>query len=445
MFEAPTLWGLLPVVLFIVLVFRGFHPVAGIFIAVIVGAIMSGDGIVSLATEIRNGLGSFLAYVGLIVLAGAGLGKIAEKTGAAQNIVRFIMYKLKINTPNKAIIGTMICSMLLSSVLGTLAGANSVIAPIIIPLVASLGISSSVIAIIFQGAGTTGLFLGPFTPPMVTIMELTGLSYGQILVHASIPLAVVVWITTFVYCKRILPKTIITNPYTKEDLISLNDEINNENEESAKSLKRKERIGKQSTYVFVLSLLTLITYGIVIEGGSTYAIFIILTTAILTGIAGRLSPNELVNTFFEGTKPLVWLFFLLLMFNPFIEYVEKLGGFESLANLMLPLIDKVGQGTMLSIITALGVAGIPGATVAQMAVLHEMFGNMIISDLGIPMTTWVLILLVGSQMTEYLYPIGDSIGAMGIARSMDLKNMVVFGIIATVMAILLVVVLTMFI
>ena len=54
-------------------------------------------------------------------------------------------------------IATMVCSVVLVTLLGTLAGANAVIAPIVIPLVAAVGITPSALAVIFQGAGQTGL------------------------------------------------------------------------------------------------------------------------------------------------------------------------------------------------------------------------------------------------------------------------------------------------
>src|SRR5699024_4271534 len=143
MFSGPTLWGLLPLLVFVVLVFRKSHPVVAISVAILVGAIMNGSGLVSIAEVTQEGLGSFLAYVGLIIMAGGGLGKIAEKTGVAQNIVSIVMNKIGINTPTKAIVGTMASSTLLTGSLGTLAGANAVIGPVVLPIVASAGLSSS--------------------------------------------------------------------------------------------------------------------------------------------------------------------------------------------------------------------------------------------------------------------------------------------------------------
>ena len=47
--------------------------------------------------------------------------------------------------------------------------------------------------------------------------------------------------------------------------------------------------------------------------------------------------------------------------------------------------------------------------------------------LNIPMTIWVIVLLVGSQMTSFAIPEGDMQGQMGLAQSDDLKAMLCNG------------------
>lgn len=434
MFETPTLWGLIPLVVFVALVFLKWHPVLAILIATIVGAFMNGAGFTSIAAVTQEGLGSFMAYVGLIIMAGGGLGKIAEKTGVAQRIVSFVLNKVGVNTPSKAIIGTMASSGLLTGSLGTLAGSNAVIAPVVIPIVASAGLSSSAVALIFQGAGATGLWLGPFTPPMIVFMEITGLSYLEIILYASLPLSIVMWIVTYLYVKLTLPKTIKEFPYTEEDLVLSQENLSNNN----------KKVVNQATIAFLVSLVGLIVYGVINQGGSTFAIVVITVTAIITGIAGRLKPNEIVETFFEGAMPLVWLFFQFVLFTPFIFYIEELGGFMALQELLMPYLES-GSNTLLTTLTAItGIAGIPGAAVAQVFILDELFSELFVSA-GIPLTIYMMVLIVGSQMTEFLYPVGDTLGAMGIARSKDLKSMIIFGIVATISIVTLVFVISLFI
>ncbi|MFP4200130.1 MAG: Na+/H+ antiporter NhaC family protein [Clostridia bacterium] len=424
MVTAPSLWGLVPLLVFIVLVFKQWNPIAAIVTSLIVGAIMGGVPLQEIASSIQGGMGSFIAYVGLIIMAGGGLGKVAERTGAARKIVRFIVYRIGVTSPAKAIVGTMIASALLVALLGTLAGANAVIAPVVIPIVAAAGLSSSVVAVIFQGAGATGLFLGPFTPPMVTLMGLTGLTYPQVLLGAGLPVSIVMWIVTYIYCKRILPTSIKEHPYSDEAVAVLS-------ENAEPKSDREESIAAQATAAFIISLLGFIAYGIMIEGGATFAIFVILATAIVTGLVGRLHPSDLAETFVEGAKPLTWLFIQFVLFSPFIKFIEDMGAFEAVKNLLMPLIETGGSGLLVFMASVIGVVGVPGAAVAQKVVLHEMFSG-VVETLGVSMNVWVLVLLVGSQITSFLYPTGDTLGAMGLARSDDLKNMIIYGVVATI-------------
>ena len=94
-------------------------------------------------------------------------------------------------------------------------------------------------------------------------------------------------------------------------------------------------------------------------------------------------------------------------------------------------LEAGGQGLLVFLASLIGVVGVPGAAVAQKVVLHEMFGGMV-ETLAVPMAVWVLALLVGSQITSFLYPTGDTLGAMGLARSDDLRNMIIFGVVATI-------------
>lgn len=432
MVTAPSLWGLIPLFLFIVLIFRKWNPIAAIGGAIIAGAIMSGSSLMEVATVIaKNGMTDFVAYIGLVILAGGGLGKIAEKTGVARNIVSFILKKVGINSPNKAMVSTMIASCVLSALLGTLAGANAIIAPVLIPVVAAAGLSSSVVAILFHGAAAAGLLLGPFTPPMVTLMELTNLSYPQVLMYAGLPYAIVLLLVTFVYSKVILKKSLIDHAYSNEDANVLVEEPNKD--------PRQVKISNQATIAFLVTLIGAIIYGITVKGGANFTIVVILLTAIVTGLAGRMNPNQIAETFVEGAKPLLWIFLQFVLFTPFIFFIEKMGGFEALKNLLLPLVESSGQTAMIIISTLVNVAGIPGAAVAHSILMHKMFLPTV-TNLDIPMSIWALALLVGSQMPSFLYPTGDAIGAMGLARSNDLKNVIIFGVVATVAIMILVVI-----
>ena len=191
-FNLPPICGLFPLLLYIVLAFKkGMHPLVNVSICAVVGAIMVKQPLNGLGAVIYESMGSFLALVGFIIMLGSGLGMVLRKTGVAAAIVNVLMRKIGVRTQKRAMIATMVCSVVLVTLLGTLAGANAVIAPIVIPLVAAVGITPSALAVIFQGAGQTGLFLSPFSPPMVTLMSITGLSYPRLLLCAGLPVSIV--------------------------------------------------------------------------------------------------------------------------------------------------------------------------------------------------------------------------------------------------------------
>ncbi|MDD4321600.1 MAG: Na+/H+ antiporter NhaC family protein, partial [Acidaminococcaceae bacterium] len=207
LFNMSPIVGLVPLVIYIILSFKDLNPVLNVLLCVILSAILTKQPFSSFGGVIADSLGSFLGMIGFIIMLGSGLGAILQKTGVAEFIVMSLMQKIGVDSEKKAIVATMISSTVLVSLLGTLAGANAIIAPIIIPLVAVIGITPSTVAVVFMGAGLTGMFLGPYTPQVVTIMGLTDLSYGSYVVGAGIPLAVVVLILTYIIANRVQKKT----------------------------------------------------------------------------------------------------------------------------------------------------------------------------------------------------------------------------------------------
>ena len=207
-FNLPPICGLFPLLLYIVLSFRkGMHPLVNVSICAVVGAILVKQPLGGLGAVIYESMGSFLALVGFIIMLGSGLGMVLRKTGVAAAIVNILMRKIGVKTQKRAILATMVSSVCLVTLLGTLAGANAVIAPIVIPLVAAVGITPSTLAVIFQGAGQTGLFLSPFSPPMVTLMGITGLSYPRLLLCAGLPVSIVMWIGTYFIANKVQKET----------------------------------------------------------------------------------------------------------------------------------------------------------------------------------------------------------------------------------------------
>lgn len=430
LFNLPPIVGLLPLIVYIVLSFKEkLHPVFNVVVCVILSAILTKQPFSSFGGVLAESLGSFLGMIGFIIMLGSGLGAILKKTGVAENLIMSLTKKIGVNTEKKAILATMICSTVLVSLLGTLAGANAILAPIIIPLVATIGITPSTVAVAFMGAGLTGMFLGPYTPQVVTIMGLTNLPYSKYIIGAGIPLAAVVLVITFIMANRVQKKTF--GVYAYENV-----------EEAVKDYKAGTDV-KRATIVFIISMIALIGYGISLQSGSSYAILVITVAAITTGIAGKLSMSDLIETFIQGAAKMMWLFVMFIFFNPFINFIAEAGSFEALVSFLTPLLESSNK-VVFSLVAALtGIFGIGGAATADNIVMDSMFKG-IVTNLGVSSTLWALILLVAGQITSFAYPEADMMGQMGLARSKDMKNMVKFGLIVTAASVLLVVIRAIF-
>lgn len=413
-FGLPSILGLFPLLLYVILAFKkDMHPVVNVAICVIVGAVMVQQPILGLGSIIAKAMGSFLALVGLIIMLGSGLGVVLRNTGVAENIVYFFMKKIGVDSENKAIIATMVTSVALVALLGTLAGANAIIAPIVIPLVSAIGITPSVIAVIFQGAGQTGLFIGPFSPPMVTLMGITGLTYSQILFSSGIPLSIVMWIVTFFVAKQVQKSTCGVYSYNRDQLV-------------IKENYTPSRETHRGTIAFLSSMAILVGYGILHKGGASYAIMVMLITAIATGLASNLPLGKIFDSLMEGAGKLIWLFFIFLLFDPFLGFVEKSGAFSALGELLKPYMETSGKAGFAVFSSLVGIFGVNGAAVAQALMIDKLF-RALAETMSVSMPLWGLIILVGHQLTSFAYPGADMIGEMGLAQSSDLKSMLKVG------------------
>lgn len=410
LFNLPPIMGLLPLILYIILAFKkGMHPVVNVAICTVFGAILVQQPLLGLGGIIYESMGSFLALVGFIIMLGSGLGVVLRKTGVASTVVNFLMKKIGVKTQKRAILATMVCSIVLVTFLGTLAGANAVIAPIVIPLVVAVGITPSTLAVIFQGAGQTGLFLSPFSPPMVTLMGITGLSYPKLLICAGLPIAVVMWIGTFLVALKVQKQTEGREFFD-----------NTEDTKEREFIETKET--KHATIAFVLSMLAMIIYGISAKGGASFVILVMIAVALITGVAGRMKLGDIFDNMMEGCGKMVWLFFMFILFNPFLNFVEQSGAFTALVDILQPLIGTTGK-VGFSLLTALvGIFGINGAAVAQALMIDKLF-NSFLPGLGISMPLWGMIVLVGHQITSFAYPGVDMIGQMGLAHAKNIKPM----------------------
>ena len=189
--SAPSILGLLPLLLFIVLALRGVENLSALIISVALGSILLGWDPGMLAEAFEESLSSSPALIALIMMMGAGIGALMSETKVSNALVYFIVDRIGVNSRTKAKISLCVCSILVSGLLGTSSGGNAVIAPIMIPIMATLGVTPTVVASLFKAAGEIGLILGPITGVTLMTLEVTGLSYATYMLQAGIPFATV--------------------------------------------------------------------------------------------------------------------------------------------------------------------------------------------------------------------------------------------------------------
>ncbi|MGH3096243.1 MAG: Na+/H+ antiporter NhaC family protein [Streptosporangiales bacterium] len=411
------LWGITPIVAYAVLAIVGVDVVIATIAAVIVAAVMTMSGPVAMASLLGESLGSFIAVVGLIVILGAGLGQVARETGAAQTLVRTVMQRVGLNTPTRVQIGVMLSSFILVAALGTLAGANAILAPIIIPIAAAVRWRPPAVAAMLHSAGAAGLFVGPFTPPVVTIIGAADLSYPAYLASAGLPMAAVTGLTGFAMARWLQRRA--TAEYDAADVQLA--------EEAQQGTRDAGGAPRRATWAFVVSLAALTVLGVALQAGYSYALIVMMVTALVTGLAGGLSPVRIAQAVYTGASKLLWLFMLFWLFNPLLELVDKTGAYQSLLHSSQPVLTTVGTFGFCILALMIGWVGVAGAAVAQVVLMDKLFAP-IVASLGIPPTAWAAVLLGSSQIDWFgPFPNADMVGQMGLARSNNLRLMMFNG------------------
>jgi len=406
-----TFWrgllGLAPLLVYIVLVFRGIDILPATAVCVVIGAALSGQTPVSFGMALADALGSFLALVGLIIMLGRGLGEVLNATGVSRVIVHRIIHTIGVDTEKKAMFGIMLACMVIVGLLGTMAGGNAVIAPIVLPVAAAVGLSRSTVGVIFQAVGEEALILGPFTPPVITLLGLTGINYGQMILFVSGPVALITLGVTWLVIQRIQRRTRDTAPY----------EIPAETERFEPSPQ-----SRRATLFFAASFLAAVVYGIVVKAPTSFVVVIMLGLSFITGLAGGLRPDGILNLVTRGMAGNVSLFLLFVLLDPFIRFVEKAGGFAALTTLLRPMTEAGGKPAIVISGGFLGAFGISGATVATLKLLHEMF-TPLLEGHGVSMLAWSLALVVATRVHNFVFPGANMVSSLGFAESDDMRSM----------------------
>jgi H+/gluconate symporter-like permease len=407
------LLGLAPLLIYIILVFRDVDPLPATVICVLIGAVITQQSLASFGNVLQKAMGSFLAIVGLIIMLGRGLGEVLNATKVTHTIVHKIIYGIGVDSEKKAMLGIMVSCFVVIGLLGTMAGGNAILAPIVLPVAAAVGLSRSTVGVIFQAVGEEALILGPFTPPVVTLLGLTKLGYGEMALYVSGPVALVTLICTWFMLQKIQNRTRDINPYEKMKDV-----------EKFEPTSRSRR----ATAVFGGLFIAAVVYGIVIKAATSYVIVVMLGLAVITGLIGGLGFHPVLQLIVKGMAGNVGLFFLFILLDPFINFIEAAGGFNALATILKPIVDIGGKASVSIAGGLIGAFGISGATVAELKMLHEMF-NPMVTKFGVSMLAWAAALIIATRVTNFIYPGANMVSSLGFAESTDMKSMIKNGVV----------------
>lgn len=306
----------------------------------------------------------------------------------------------------------MICSLVIVALLGTLAGGNAIIAPIIIPIVAAVGITPSTVGVIFQAMGETGLIWGPFTPPVIGLMAITGLSYGKMMVWAAIPYGIIWIIITYFVAQRIQKSTKAKGE--KYENIEIIEEFT------------PTAAQKRTTIIFLISFILFIIYGIITKQGTNYVILFIILLALILGVSSKMKLDAIIGEMAQGMGKMTEMYLLFILLEPFINLIVVSGGFEALSKFLLSIFPNPNSLTVMMMGSLVGGFGVDGAVVAQLKITNDLFIDLV-NKIGLPMEMWAIALIAASRITTNVYPTANMVGQMGIARSKNIKAMLISG------------------
>lgn len=93
---------------------------------------------------------------------------------------------------------------------------------------------------------------------------------------------------------------------------------------------------KRATLAFLLVMAVMLGYGLVVGAGASYAILVMMTASIVVGLVGGLSFQSSLTAMIQGGSKMFWMFFMFVLFEPFLNYVSASGAFDAVASSCSP-------------------------------------------------------------------------------------------------------------
>ncbi len=183
---------------------------------------------------------------------------------------------------------------------------------------------------------------------------------------------------------------------------------------------------KRTTIAFMLSFVGLLVYSMLTKQGAAYTVFVMVMLSIIISVFSSLGLSHTFKSFSKGMGSMAGTFFLFILLNMMLEFINYGRGFESLGQLFLSMVGEGSRAMVVILGTLVGSFGVNGGAVAQLKVTNDLFLNAVQAT-HVPMEVWALALICGSRVTTSIYPGSNMIAPMGLARSENLKAMLFGG------------------
>lgn len=284
--EYPSLLGLIPMILYIILAFKkGWHPLIPLGISIFVGWIITGNTPTSFGKEVMSALGSNLGSVALLLMEGAGLSVVLNRAGVSSTLCKFIVDKIGVNTQKKGILVICACQFIIAACVGSCITGSAIVMPILLPMVATVGIAPVAAGVALILSGLSGMLISPFAPANVMGMTLSGLSYPQYLLFGAGPYLLIM----------VVSGVFITLWINKKALAAENPEVYNVSKEEMDLSMEITPEQKRSTIAFVVSFFGGIAACVITGGGIPFTIFIMPFLAAVVAVFAKMKINGVVS------------------------------------------------------------------------------------------------------------------------------------------------------
>ncbi|ROO86928.1 putative ion transporter superfamily protein YfcC [Actinocorallia herbida] len=415
--EAPTAWGLLPIGVYAALAIGGLNLVGATFVALLSGLLLARPAPVDAATTLLGAFGDSVFFIGVLCALGSALGEILRRTGGAALLVRRVLRMFPADGRSAIALGVMTSALVLVFALGTLAGALAVIAPLVVPVAARAGLTRSTTATaLLLGAGA-GLATAPFSPANIAIFDATGISYPLFLLVCGLPLALLSYLVAFL----VLPRIQRASARDDGDRYA---EADGTGEAEGEALPAT---AGRAAVAFAAALAVAVLAASITRAGALFPIVALPVMTIVTALAARMPAREALAGFWDGFRRVLAIVALFWMLAVLFDLVTVLDPYAILMDDLSGSLAGLSAYAFALAVALLGWVAVPGATAAQIVLIHQIFGPL--GDaVGLSAPAWAVVYLWGSKADTYgPFPNPNMVVALGVAQGIRLRTLLLVG------------------